>query len=165
MTSLQRPIGLIWPGLDDLATQHRDLMPQQAAISRLRDRRIGNALAATRVSAGPTLADRVRALWPTLLEEEMGLRRVLDQAIGLAMYDPARYAELGRQASRQYLPILRSLCPEDWFDQRKLEVSQMILATLRGCVTERVTTADLPGIAAGFEALIRALEREEAPGA
>src|SRR5947207_15162918 len=56
-----------------------DLLAQ--AIFQLRERRIGNALAAT--AARPehqTLAERVRAVWTTLLSEES---RVLDQAIGL----------------------------------------------------------------------------------
>ncbi|MFE2094407.1 hypothetical protein ACWD4L_39845 [Streptomyces sp. NPDC002596] len=40
------------------------------------------------------------------------LRRVLDQLIGLAMFDPVRYAEPGREASQQCLPALLSICPE-----------------------------------------------------
>jgi len=138
-----------------------DLLRQ--AIFKLRERRIDNALAAT--TRGPalgTLAARVRAVWAILMAEESGLRRVLDQAIGLAMYDPDRHGGLGREASQQYLPPLLSLCPVDWSDQRKLEVSEMILATLRGFLVERVTSGDTAGIAAGFEALIRLLEREEA---
>ena len=69
------------------------------------------ALAA--VARGPerqTLAAQVRAVWPALVAEES---RVLDQAIGLMMYDPARYAELGRGASQQYLPALLSMCPRE----------------------------------------------------
>ncbi len=90
-------------GADDLLAQ---------AIFQLRQRRIGNALAM--VAAGPegqTLADRVRAVWPALVGEES---RVLDQAIGLMMYDPVRYVELGQGASQQYLPPLLSICPPDW---------------------------------------------------
>jgi hypothetical protein len=112
------------------------------------------------VAAGPRLADRVRAVWPVLISEE---GRVLDQAIGLALYDSDRYAELG-QASQQYLPALLSLCPADWSEQRKLEVAEMILAALRGFVVGRRTSGDTEGIAAGFEALMRALDREEAAG-
>src|SRR5215467_9207369 len=51
-----------------------DLLAQ--AIFQLRERRIGNALAA--IAAGPeeqSLAERVRAIWPALLGEES---RVLD---------------------------------------------------------------------------------------
>jgi AcrR family transcriptional regulator len=139
-------------GADDLLRQ---------AILRLRERRISNALAAANQGPeGQTLADRVRAMWPILIGPESGLR-VLDQAIGLAMYDPARYAELGREASKQYLPPLLSICPEDWPERRKLEVAEMILAVLRGFLVDWLTTGDMAGVDAGFEALVRALEREE----
>jgi AcrR family transcriptional regulator len=138
-------------GVDDLLVQ---------AVLRLRERRIEKGLAAA--TAGPAslaLADWVRALWPVLMGEE---GRVLDQAIGLAMYDPDRYAELGRGASQQYLPTLLSLCPEHWSDRRKLEVAEMILAVLRGFLVDSRTSGEAAGVAAGFEALVRALEREEA---
>jgi DNA-binding transcriptional regulator YbjK len=138
-------------GADDLLTQ---------AIIALRARRIDKALAAA--TDGPVrrpLADWVRAVWPVLVGEEA---RVLDQAIGLAMYDSDRYAELGRGASQQYLPTLLSVCPPEWTDRRKLEVAEMILAVLRGFLVDSRTSGDAAGIAAGFDALIRALEREEA---
>ena len=132
----------------------------QQAIFRLRDRRIDRALAIAAAGPGrPTLAAWVRAVWPILVSGEA---RVLDQAIGLAMYDPDRHAELGRGASKQYLPSLLSICPEHWSGARKLEVAEMILATLRGFLVDWRTSADADGIAAGFRALIRALEREEA---
>jgi AcrR family transcriptional regulator len=140
-------------GADDLLAQ---------AIFQLRERRIGNALAA--IAAGPegqSLAERVRAIWPALLGEES---RVLDQAIGLTMYDPARYAELGRGASQQYLPTLLSICPPQWPDQHKLEVAEMILAALRGFLIDWLTSGSATGVEAGFEALSRALEHEEAAG-
>jgi len=138
-------------GVDDLLEQ---------AIFQLRERRIGNALAAWNQDQGSqTLAARARAVWPALVGEES---RVLDQAIGLTMYDPARYAELGRGASQQYLPALLSVCPPEWADQRKLEVAEMILAVLRGFLVEWLTSGDTTGVEAGFEALARALEREEA---
>ena len=137
-------------GVDDLLSQ---------AIFQLRERRISRGLAAA--ATGPRLADRVRAMWPVLVSEE---GRVLNQAIGLAMYDSDRYAELGRGASPQYLPALLSLCPADWSDRRKLEVAQMILAVLRGFVVDPQTDGDTAGVAAGFEALRRALDREEAAG-
>jgi AcrR family transcriptional regulator len=141
-------------GADDLLRQ---------AILQLRERRIDNALAAAAaVTPGRrTLAARVRAIWPALLGEES---RVLDQAIGLTMYDPGRHAELGRGASQQYLPSLLSICPEHWSEQRKLEVSEMILAALRGFLIDRLVSADNAGAEAGLEALCRALEREEAAG-
>ena len=140
-----------------------DLLRQ--AVYKLRERRIVDALSAVAdMPPGATLAARVRAVWPVLLNEELNLRRVLDQAIGLTMYDPARYGELGREASRQYLPELVSMCPAHWHEQRKLAVSQMILATLRGFLIERLTTGETMGIGVGFDFLIRALEREEAAG-
>jgi AcrR family transcriptional regulator len=140
-------------GVDDLLKQ---------AILQLRGRRIEKGLAAA--TAGParrSLANRVRAVWPILVGEEA---RVLDQAIGLAMYDPGRYAYLGREASQQYLPTLLSICPEHWSGRRKLEVAEMILAALRGFLVDARTSGDTAGVAAGFEALARALEREEAAG-
>jgi AcrR family transcriptional regulator len=138
-------------GADDLLVR---------AILQLRERRIDKALAAaTDGPARRTLAAWVREIWPILVGEEA---RVLDQAIGLAMYDPDRYAELGRGASQQYLPSLLSVCPEHWSDRRKLEVAEMMLATLRGFLVDARTSGDTAGVAAGFDALARALEREEA---
>jgi AcrR family transcriptional regulator len=140
-------------GADDLLRQ---------AILQLRSRRIERGLAAaTGGQERQTLAARVRAVWPALVGEES---RVLDQAIGLMMYDPARYGELGRGASQQYLPGLLSICPQDWSDQRKLEVAEMILAVLRGFLIDRLASGNTTGVEAGFEALARALEREEAAG-
>lgn len=142
-------------GADDLLRQ---------AILQLREKRIGNALAAaTRGPAHRTLAARVRAVGAVLTGEESGLR-VLEQAIGLAMYDPGRYAGLGREASQQYLPPLLSICPAGWSDRHKLEVAEMILAALQGFRADWLTSGDTARIAAGFEALTRALEREEAAG-
>jgi AcrR family transcriptional regulator len=138
-------------GVDDLLKQ---------AILQLRERRIGNALAAIAREPEPqTLAARVRAVWRALVGEES---RVLDQAIGLMMYDSVRYAELGQGASQQYLPSLLSICPQGWSDQRKLEVSEMIMAALRGFLIDQLTSGNSTGLEAGFEALARALEREEA---
>jgi AcrR family transcriptional regulator len=131
-----------------------DLLVQ--AVLRLRERRIAKGVAA--VATGASLADRVRAVWPILIGDE-GF--VLDQAIGLAMYDPSRYAALGHEASQQYLPTLLSICPADWDERRKLEVAEMILATLRGFLVDARTSGDSAGVAAGFEALVRALDREE----
>jgi AcrR family transcriptional regulator len=136
-----------------------DLLRQ--VVVALRERRIGNALAA--VAAEPsTLTARVRAAWYSLRDEETQLRRVLDQAMGLAMYDPGRYAALGSGASQQYLPALVSFCPAHWPERRKLEVAEMVLATLRGFLVDLLTSQDGDGAAAGFEALLRAVEREEA---
>lgn len=142
-------------GPEDLLTQ---------AIFQLRGRRIDNAMAAAAGGADHrSLAARVRAMWPILMAEGAGHRRVLDQAIGLSMYDPGRYAVLGRDASKQYLPALLSLCPQGWSERRRLEVAEMILATLRGFLIDWMTSGDDPsGAEAGFAALARALEREEA---
>jgi AcrR family transcriptional regulator len=137
-------------GADDLLRQ---------AIWKLRERRIANSLAAADHAQPQTLAARVRAMWPALVGEES---RVLDQAIGLMMYDSNRYAGLGQGASQQYMPALLSVCPPDWPEQRKLEVSEMILAALRGFLIDRLTSGDSSGAEAGFEALARALDREEA---
>ncbi|MFL6078234.1 MAG: TetR/AcrR family transcriptional regulator [Mycobacteriales bacterium] len=136
-----------------------DLLRQ--AVFKLRERRIEAALAAAAEPATGSLAGRIRAVWPVLVAEEAGLRRVLDQAIGLAMYDPDRHGALAREASRQYLPILMSFCPPGWPDRRKFEMAEMILATLRGFLLERLVGEDPSGVAGGFEALVRALEREE----
>lgn len=138
-------------GPEDLLTQ---------AVLQLRERRITRAVAAS--TEGPPdrpLADRVRSMWPGLIGEESW---VLDQAIGLAMYDAARYADLARSASQQYLPALLSICPAAWPEPRKREVAHLILATLRGFLIEWRTSGDEPGIESGFAALLRALEREEA---
>uniref|UniRef100_A0AAU2W0V9 TetR/AcrR family transcriptional regulator n=1 Tax=Streptomyces sp. NBC_00008 TaxID=2903610 RepID=A0AAU2W0V9_9ACTN len=141
-------------GADDLLVQ---------ATVQLRRRRVGKALAAaTEGGARRALGDWVRAIWPILLSDDEAA--VLDQAIGLAMYDSGRYAALGREASRQYLPTLLAVCPEHWSGQRKLEVAEMVLATLRGFLVDARTSGDTAGVAAGFEALVRALEREEAAG-
>lgn len=138
-------------GADDLLVR---------AVLQLRGRRIARALAAaTEGEVRRSLGDWVRAIWPILVGEDA---RVLDQAIGLAMYDSERYAALGREASQQYLPTLLAVCPEHWSARRKLEVAEMVLATLRGFLVDARTSGDAAGVAAGFEALVRALEREEA---
>ena len=141
-------------GADDLLRQ---------AILQLRERRINAVAAAVGGPAGRTLAARVRAVGAVLMREEPGLR-VLEQAVGLAMYDPDRYAGLGREASQQYLPPLLSICPAGWSDRRKLEVAEMILAVLQGFRADWLTSGDTARVAAGFDALTRALEREEAAG-
>jgi hypothetical protein len=58
--------------------------------------------------------------------------------------------------------LLLSVCPPDWPEQRKLEVPEMILAALRGFLIDRLTSGNTTGVEAGFEALARALDREEA---
>jgi AcrR family transcriptional regulator len=137
-------------GADDLLRQ---------AVLQLRERRIAAALAAASEPGARTLADRVRGVWSALAGEQS---RVLDQAIGLTMYDPARYAELGRTASERYLPGLMQLCPEHWDERRQLEVAQLMMAALRGFIVEWLTSGDMTGVHAGLDALARALDREEA---
>jgi AcrR family transcriptional regulator len=137
-------------GADDLLQQ---------AIWQLRERRISNSLALASTAQPQTLAARVRAVWAALVSEES---RVLDQAIGLMMYDPERYAGLGQGASQLYVPALLSLCPPDWAEPRKLEVSEMIMAALRGFLIDWLTSGNVEGATAGLEALARALDREEA---
>lgn len=137
-----------------------DLLGQ--AVLQLRERRLEDGLAAARDGTGcGTLAGRTRALWPVLVAQDTG-QFALDQAIGLAMYDPERYGGLGRGASDQYLPGLMSLCPPTWSQDRKHEVAQMVLGTLRGFLLEWRTTGDAAAVEAGFAALARALDREEA---
>lgn len=63
-----------------------DLLVQ--AVLQLRDRRIEKGMAAAGQDGGEQkLSARVRAIWPILTRDE---DQVLDQAIGLAMYDPIR---------------------------------------------------------------------------
>lgn len=138
-------------GLEDLLAQ---------ALARLRHRRVDNVLAAA-IRDHDTLAERIRTVWPVLADDASGLR-VIDQAIGLAMYDPERYAHLARDASAQYLGALLAMCPEPWSASRKREVAELILATMRGFLAEWRTTRDAERIEAGMTGLIRALEREEA---
>jgi len=136
-----------------------DLLGQ--ALPELRERRTSAALKA--VTPTDSLAERVRAIWPVLMDDATGVR-VIDQAIGLAMYDPARYAHLSRGASESYVGVLESWCPPHWTRQRKREVALLIVATLRGCLAEWRTTRDMANIAPALDALIRALEREEKAG-
>jgi AcrR family transcriptional regulator len=137
-----------------------DLLEQ--AMLELRERRIRAALEAALEAPGSgTLGARVRAIWPVLMTPEAGLR-VIDQAIGLAMYDPERYAHLGREASAPYLPALRALCPPEWPEERTDEVTQMMLAAFRGFLLEWRTTGRTDAVEAGLDALARALDREAA---
>lgn len=129
------------------------------AVAGLRARRIEGAVTAAAGAERLTLAAWVRAVWPVLTDETSW---VLDQAIGLSMYDPQRYAELSRGATEQYLPSLLAACPDRWGEQRRLEVAEFVLAALRGFLVDLRTSGDTAGIGAGFAALGRALEREEA---
>lgn len=140
-------------GIEDLTGQ---------ALLRLRSRRIANALSSA-AEGHATLAERVRAIWPVLADDATGLR-VIDQSIGLAMYDPEHYRHLARDAAEQYIAPLESLCPPEWSAQRKREVAELMLATLRGFLVEWRTNHEMDRIEAGLAALVRALEREESAG-
>ncbi|MFB7613505.1 TetR family transcriptional regulator [Kitasatospora sp. NPDC056181] len=132
------------------------------AVERLRARRVDRGLAAGR--AAPTsLAERVRAIWPLLSGPDEGAR-ALDQALGLAMYDPERHGSLALDATSSILPALRALCPADWEERRRQEVAELILAALRGLLVQRRIGGPQDTGEAGFAALLRMLEREEAAG-
>jgi len=128
------------------------------AMRRLRARRIDNVLA---TAPAGSLAERVAAFWPILADDATGLR-VIDQAIGLAMYDPNRYGHLAREASDMYRGPLEALCPPSWSAQRRSEVAELIMAAMRGFLLEWRTAGDAHRIDAARQALTRALEREEA---
>ncbi|WP_205752199.1 hypothetical protein [Cryptosporangium phraense] len=131
------------------------------ALLRLREQRVGHALQAVEAAPPGPLGDRIRAIWPMLQADATGLR-VIDQAIGLAMYDPDRYAHLAREAAEQYLAPLAGLLPADWSAQRREEVADLLLATFRGFLMDWRTTADTARIRPALEALARALDHEDA---
>jgi hypothetical protein len=139
-------------GADDLLGQ---------ALPELRERRVAAALAAA--GANGSLVDRVRRIWPVLMDDAAGVR-VIDQAMGLAMYDPGRYAHLTAEAYPQYTAGIMALCPPHWTERRKLEVATLIVATLRGCIAEWRITRDMTHITPALDALARALEHEEKAG-
>jgi AcrR family transcriptional regulator len=136
-----------------------DLLAQ--ALPKLRERRVAAVQAA--VGATGSLADRVRAVWPVLMDDAAGVR-VIDQAMGLAMYDPGRYARLTAEAYPAYTATIMSWCPPHWTEQRKREVATLVVAALRGCIAEWRITRDMTHIAPALEALARALELEEKAG-
>jgi AcrR family transcriptional regulator len=136
-----------------------DLLGQ--AMRLLRARRLESVLAVT--VSGDTLAAKVDSMWPVLMDDASGLR-VIDQAIGLAMHDPQRYAHLARDASDQYRGPLLAMCPDGWTERRKQEVAEMILATMRGFLMEWRTVGDSVRIQDGLAALVRAVQREEDAG-
>src|ERR1700735_5453924 len=137
-------------GVDDLLAQ---------AMVKLRERRVINSQRAADHAQPQTLAGRIRAVWSAVMGAEF---RVLGQSVGLTMYDPERYAGLGVSASEQYMSALLDICPPQWSEQRKREVAEMVMAVLRGFTVEFLTSGNSAAIEAGFAALTRALEREEA---
>ena len=130
-----------------------------SVATELRARRIGKGLVNALERTGPSLVDRVRALWPVLVGSEQD---ALLQAIGLAIYDPERYESLVRGSATEYLDALRAICPASWADRRKTEVAELILATLRGLLLAQRIETDTHDVAAGLAALERALRHEEA---
>ena len=135
------------------------------AVELLRERRLASSLAAAYApERAPTLAGRIGAVWPVLIGSGEG-QRALDQALGLAMYDPDRHAALAVDAAGHFLPALRAMCPPEWSDQRKNEVAELVFAALRGFLVQRRTGGDgADGGEAGLAALLRMLGREEAAG-
>jgi AcrR family transcriptional regulator len=136
-----------------------DLLAQ--AVAALRERRIQGGLSAALNGTRGSLVERVRALWPVLIGDEDA---ALEQAMGLAMYDPCRYARLAAGASQEYLRALREICPAEWSDQRKQEIANLVLAALRGLLLARRTSGNDQDPSAGLAALERALAREIAAG-
>jgi AcrR family transcriptional regulator len=136
-----------------------DLLAQ--AVAELRRRRIRGGLSVALDGSRGSLAERVRALWPVLIGDEDA---PLEQAIGLAMYDPRRYARLAADASEEYLQALHEICPEEWTERRKHEVAVLVLAALRGLLLARRTSGSEQDAAAGLAALDRALAREVEAG-
>jgi AcrR family transcriptional regulator len=132
------------------------------AVELLRERRAASGLAAA-LDPGHTqsLAERVRAVWPLLIGSGEG-QRALDQALGLAMYDPERHGSLALDAGDRFLPLLGALCPAHWPAGRRQEVAELVFAALRGFLVQRRTSPGGDGGEAGFAALLRMLEREEA---
>lgn len=136
------------------------------AVELLRERRLASSLAAAYApQRAQTLAGRVGAVWPVLIGSGEG-QRALDQALGLAMYDPYRHAALAVDAAGHFLPALRAMCPPGWSYQRKDEIAELVFAALRGFLVQRRTGGGdgADGGEAGLAALLRMLEREEAAG-
>jgi AcrR family transcriptional regulator len=131
-----------------------DLLRQ--AVFLLRERRIARSVDGWTDGHG-SVVEWIDVAWRALLGEES---TVLDQVIGLVLYDTERYRALAAEASAQYLPTLIERCPEDWSEQRKLEVAHLILGALRGFLIERATTGRVVGVEAGLAALRRAVGRE-----
>lgn len=135
-------------GLDELMTE---------CVRELRQRRVRRGLASV-VAATGSLADKLPAIWSAVSADEV---RVLDEAMGLAMLDPARHGHLALDATEQYIPTLVELCPPGWPEQRRLEVAHLVLATMRGMLVDRLTTDGASGISAALAALQRAVRAEE----
>lgn len=128
----------------------------------LRDARRARARETAWTGVDTSLGERVQAVWQTLLEEDAA-PRVLDQAAGLALYDPKRYTHLGKDATDQYLPDVLALLPATWAEDRRQAVATLVLAALRGLLADILTSADHPRVNAAVHALGRMLDTEENP--
>jgi AcrR family transcriptional regulator len=129
-------------------------------LAALRDARLMRTDERAWATPDASLGDRVRAVFEALLEEDAG-PRVLDQATGLALYDPVRYAHLGKDASEQYLPVVLELLPPTWPQDRRQELATLILAALRGLLADILTSGDDDRVTASLGALARMLDAEE----
>ncbi len=158
--SLRRAAGVVGTTHKVLLYHFRDAEDLMAQVAvELRGRRIDKGVTAALEQAGPRLVDRVRALWPVLLGSEQD---ALLQAVGLAMYDPERYAALVQGSAAAYLEALRNICPAGWAERRKSEVAELVLATMRGLLVAQRTEDVAHDDAAGLAAMERALANEEA---
>lgn len=139
-------------GPDDLLSE---------AVHQLRERRAEGLRALAKLPADLSLADRLRTTWPKLVEAEANLW-VITQAMGLVLYDPERYAHLGRDSGQQYHAALLQMCPAAWPDERKQEVAELMLAVFRGLLLDARARQTPLDDAPAFRALLRAIEAEEA---
>jgi ABC-2 type transport system ATP-binding protein len=89
-------------------------------------------------------------------------RTLEDQVLARFQIDPRRRLRDLSLGQRRAVALLLAVCPQHWSDRRKLEVAEMMLASLRGFLVDARTSGDAAGVDAGFAALVRALEREEA---
>lgn len=130
------------------------------ALGRLRDQRLQAAAAATTEGVPTRLGDQVQRIWEALLSESAG-PRVLDQASGLALYDPVRYLALGQDATEQYLPVIHNLLPRNWTERQGQAVAALILAVLRGLLVDALTAPDAGRADGALAVLARLLNHEE----
>lgn len=126
----------------------------------LRQRRVTATSSAAGNSSESSLSTRVRAVWFALVQEPSA-PRVLDQAAGLALYDPSRYVHLGRDATEQYLPRILELCPAEWSEERRRDVSALVLACLRGMLADLLTSGDEARAQGALSTLSRMLDAEQ----
>lgn len=129
-------------------------------LRKVRHARLTRTRGSAWTAADTSLGQRVRAVWQTLVEEDAA-PRVLEQATGLALYDPVRYTHLGKEATEQYLPDILELLPTTWPEGQRHAVATLILAALRGLLADILTSADHARVTAALNALDRMLDAEE----